>query len=188
MTPLGYIMILFGVTLIVIFILYLLVSKKTKKNIVEILKIFGSVMSFLSLFLVTYNNYINGRNDSINTLGEFNNNFSDNIKNIINILDNDRLVLLKNEIFYNTQENKLNETNINEYEFLNIVKIMIIMDNLYLRLMQEQELFNRQYDYRTYHTLLDKLFNSNKIKTYWKKEKQLHHKEFIDYISEEYNI
>ena len=181
-------MILFGVTLIVIFTLYLFVSRKIKEYILEILKVFGSVISLLSLFLVTYNNYINGRNESIKTLGDFNNQFSENIKNVIDILDNDRLKSLKNEIFYNTQEHKLNKTRIKEYEFLNIVKIMIIMDNLYLRLIQEKKLFDRQYDYKTYNSLLKSLFNSNKIKTYWKKEKKLHHTEFIDYISNEYNI
>lgn len=188
MTPLGYLMIILGVTLLIIFILYLVVSKKTKEHILDILKVFGSVISLISLFLVTYNNYVNGRNNDINRLTDFNTKFSDNIKNIIDILDNEKLIILKREIFYNTQEKPLKKTNINEYEFLNIAKIMIIMDNLYLRLMQEQELFNRQYDYRTYHVLLSKIFNSNKIKTYWKEQKRLHHREFIEHVNEEYNI
>ena len=188
MTPLGYLMIIFGATLSIVFILYLLVSKKIKEHILNILKVFGSVISLLSLFLVTYNNYINGKNNDINSLADFNYKFADNMKNIMETLDNEKLTSLRKEIFYNNQEKSLKKTIINEYEFLNITKIMIIMDNLYLRLLQEQELFNRQYDYRTYHVLLDRIFNSNKIKTYWKEQKRLHHVEFIEFINKEYSI
>ena len=140
MTPLGYIMILFGVTLIIIFTIYLLVSKKTKEYILEILKVFGSVISLLSLFLVTYNNYINGINNKINSIGDFNKEFSNGLKNVINILNNDNLNELKNEIFYNNQENVLSKTVITEKEHLYIIEIIIIMDNLYLKLIQEEKI------------------------------------------------
>ena len=168
--------------LLFILLLYLVVSNKSKIKLLNILKTFGSIISFVSLFLVTYNNYVISKNNNIKTIIDFNNSFSNNMKNIIDILNNDSLKKLKNEVVYEKQENKLKDTVINEKEFLSILKILIIMDNLYLRLNQEEKLFNRQYDYKTYFSLLKKLFNSNKIKKYWKIEKKIFHIEFIQFV------
>ena len=185
MIKLTHILTGFLVTLIVVFVIYITVSNKLKIKIVEILKVFGSIISLLSLFLVTYNNYISNKNDRIESIGNFHNNFSNNMQNIIDILDNDDVKQLKNEIVYKTQENKLEDTQIDEKEFLAIFKILIIMDNLYLRLLQEQELFNRQYDFNTYYKLLIKIFNSNKILYLWSQEKHIFHKEFIIFVESE---
>ena len=182
MIKLTHILTGFLVTLIVVFVIYITVSNKLKIKIIEILKVFGSIISFISLFLVTYNNYVISKNNNIKTIIDFNNSFSDNMKNIIDILNNDSLQNLKNEVVYEKQENKLKDTVINEKEFLSILKILIIMDNLYLRLNQEEKLFNRQYDYKTYFSLIKKLFDSNKIKKYWKIEKNIFHIEFIQFV------
>lgn len=185
MIKLTHILTGFLVTLIVVFVIYITVSNKLKIKIVEILKVFGSIISLLSLFLVTYNNYITNKNNRITTIGNFHNHFSTNMENIIDILNDDNIKELKNEIIYGIQENKLEETQINEKEFLAIFKILIIMDNLYLRLLQEQELFNRQYDFNTYYKLLIKIFNSNKILYLWSQEKHIFHKEFIIFVESE---
>lgn len=185
MIKLTYLLTGFLVSLIVIFVIYITVSNKLKIKIVEILKVFGSIISLLSLFLVTYNNYITNKNNIITTIGNFHNHFSNNMENIIDILDNDDVKQLKNEIIYGIQENKLKETQINEKEFLAIFKILIIMDNLYLRLLQEQELFDKQYDFNTYYKLLIKIFNSNKILYLWNQEKHIFHKEFIIFVENE---
>jgi len=182
MIKLTHILTGFLVTLIVVFVIYITVSNKLKIKIVEILKVFGSIISLLSLFLVTYNNYISNKNNRINSIGNFHNNFSNNMENIIDILNDDNIKELKNEIIYGIQENKLEETQINEKEFLAIFKILIIMDNLYLRLIQEQELFDRQYDSNTYYKLLIKIINSNKILYLWNQEKYIFHKEFIIFV------
>jgi hypothetical protein len=175
----------FLISLIIIFLIYIEVSNKLKIKIVEILKVFGSIISLLSLFLVTYNNYITNKNNRITTIGNFRNHFSNNMENIIDILNHDDIKQLKNEIIYGIQENKLEETQINEKEFLAIFKILIIMDNLYLRLLEEQELFDRQYDLNTYYKLLIKIVNSNKILHLWNQEKHIFHKEFIIFVETE---
>lgn len=185
MIKLTHILSTFLVSLLVVFVIYIEVSNKLKIKIVEILKVFGSIISLLSLFLVTYNNYINNKNNRITTIGNFRNHFSTNMENIIDILNADNVKQLRNEIIYEIQENKLEDTQINEKEFLAIFKILIIMDNLYLRLLQEEELFDRQFDFNTYYKLLIKIINSNKILYLWNQEKHIFHKEFITYVDNE---
>ena len=62
----------------------------------------------------------------IKTIGNFNNDFAVNIENVIDIL-RDRLESLKKYLIINKKKLKIY---FDDYEYLSIVKIIVIMDNL----------------------------------------------------------